>query len=219
MAAQECLWKTCKQPVDRAKHADGFCRFHKGNVADSGGAAKSAALSGVAPIRVVKEKVVPVNEDGEALEEAPLEGLILDQDPASAEAAAEQLKYLEGLATEMIALDGVVKLYAKSKARQDEIKEELRTILEPSTYNMGGGEFEVKTSRVFDAKLAAAATATEDKDGNKIKPLLSKAELARISVSTPNAAKAKAEFKDRPELLEALQEERRSLIIKTVDAK
>lgn len=215
MAAQECLWNSCKQRVDTAKNADGFCRFHKGNVSDSGGAAKSASLSGLAPIRVVKEEVIPVDDNGEAIEEKPLIGVVIDDDPDRQAAEAARMKAIETLAEEMITIDALVKMYERSKKRQDEIKEELRAILDPGDYSMGGGEFEVKSSRVFDSKLAVAATATEDKEGNKIKPLLTKAELAKISVSTPNAAKAKAEFKDRPEILAALQEERRSLIIKS----
>lgn len=217
MAAQECLWNSCKQRVDTAKNADGFCRFHKGNVSDSGGAAKSASLSSLGPIRVVKEEVIPVDDNGEAIEETPLVGIVLDDDPDRAAAEAARMKAIEALASEMIALNPMVKMYERSKKRQDEIKEELRVALDPGDYNLGGGEFEVKASHVFDAKLAVAATATEDKDGNKVKPLLSKADLAKISVSTPNAAKAKAEFKDRPEILAALQREGRSLLIKTKD--
>lgn len=215
MAAQECLWTTCKQRVDTAKNADGFCRFHKGNVADSGGASKSASLSDVRPIRVVKEVVVEVDDNGEAIEDRPLEGVVIDEDPDRKAAAEVRMRELEALASEMMALDPVVKMYAKSKARQDAIKEELRVALDPGVYKMGGGEWEVKSSSVFDSKLAVAATATEDEDGNKIKPLLTKAELAKISVSTPNAAKAKAEFKDRPEVLALLQKEQRSLSIKS----
>ena len=225
MAAQKCLREKCTRRVDTSKRGTLYCHQHIGDVADSVGAAKSEQLSGIRPIRIQRETIehndpefggveAPVEPEEEAIE-----GIVIEtpeQREAAEKAEEAERKYIENLAAEMGALDGLVKLYEKSKKRQDEIKAELRDKLPANTYTIAGVEFEVNSKEVFDAKLATAAAATEDEDGNKVKPLLTKAQLDKISVSTPNAAKANAEFKNDPTLLSKLKKEQKSLSIKSV---
>lgn len=222
MAAQKCLREKCTRKVDTNKRGDVFCHQHRGGVADAVGAAKSDALSGIRPHKVEREKIEHNDPDFGGIEEEveeALEGVVIETPEQRAAAEAEELaetKRIEALVSEMGALDGLVKLYEKSKKRQDEIKAEIREVLPPDTYRIGGVEFEVTEKEVFDAKLATAAAATEDSEGNKIKPTLTKAQLDKISVFTPNAAKANAEFKNNPDILSKLKKPQRSLAIKSV---
>ena len=226
MAAQECLREKCTRKVDTKKRGEVYCHQHRDGVADSGGAAKSAALSGTRPPQIVREKIEHNDpdfggvEDFDAPEEEVIvEGLIIEtpeqREEAEARVEAEK-KFIEGLAMELGALDAVVKLYDRSKKRHEEIKGLLRDRLDPATYTIAGVEFEVNSKEVFDAKLATAAAATEDEDGNKKKPLLSKSQFDKICVQTPNAAKANAEFKNNPDLLSKLKKEQKSISIKSV---
>lgn len=219
MAAQECMRENCTRKVDVKKRGVVYCHQHLGGVADSVGAAKSASLSGIRPQKIEREKIEHNDPEFGGVEEEPLEGIVIEtpEQKAAAEADEEaRIQYVERLTAEMGALEGPVNLYAKFKKRQDEIKAELREMLDPNTYSIAGVEFEVASKDVFDAKLATAAAATEDPDGNKIKPLLTKAQYEKICVQTPNAAKANAEFKNDPTTLSKLKKEQRSLSIKSV---
>lgn len=225
MAAQKCLREKCTRRVDTSKRGTVYCHQHIGDVADSVGAAKSEQLSGIRPIRIEREKIEHNDPEYGGVEaavepdEEAIEGVVIEtpeQREAAEQAEEAERKYLEGLAAEMGALDGLVKLYENSKKRQDEIKAELRERLPANTYSIAGVEFEVTSKEVFDAKLATAAAATEDAEGNKIKPILTKAQLEKISVMTPTAAKANAEFKNDPTLLSKLKKEQKSISIKSV---
>lgn len=222
MAAQECVRENCTRKVDVKKRGVVYCHQHIGNVADSVGAAKSASLSGIRPANVEREKIEHNDPDFggvEQPEDEPLEGVVIESPEQRAAAEADEaarVKRIESLASEMGLLEGPIALYAKFKKRQDDIKAELREMLDPDTYDIAGVEFEVGSKEVFDAKLATAAAATEDSDGNKIKPLLTKAQYEKICVQTPNAAKANAEFKNDPTTLSKLKKEQRSLSIKSV---
>lgn len=223
MAAQECLREKCTRKVDTKKRGEVFCHQHRDGVADSIGAAKSASLSGIRPQKIEPEKIMHNDPEFGGIEEPAedvVEGVIIDTPEQREEAAARaeaETKYIEGLAAEMGALEAVVKLYERSKKRQDEIKAELRDRLEPAEYSIAGVKFEVGSKEVFDAKLATAAAATEDEDGNKVKPLITKSQLEKISVMTPSAPKANAEFKNNPDILKKLKKEQRSISIKSVE--
>jgi len=222
MAAQECMRENCTRKVDVKKRGVVYCHQHLGGVADSVGAAKSASLSGIRPQRVTREKIEHDDPEFGGVaqpEDEPLEGVVIETDEQREAAEADEaakIKYIETLAAEMGALEGPISLYTKFKKRQDDIKAELRELLDPDTYSIAGVEFEVSSKEVFDAKLATAAAATEDADGNKVKPVLTKAQYDKICVQTPNAAKANAEFKNDPATLSKLKKEQRSLSIKSV---
>lgn len=222
MAAQECVRENCTRKVDVRKRGSVFCHQHIGGVADSVGAAKSASLSGIRPAKVQREKIEHNDPDFggvEQPEDKPLEGIVIETDEQreKAEAAeAERAKEIESLAAEMGTLEGPIALYNKFKKRQDDIKTRLKDLLDEGSYSIAGVDFDITEKEVFDAKLATAAAASEDADGNKVKPLITKAQYDKICVQTPNAAKANAEFKNDPATLAKLKKPQKSLAIKEV---
>lgn len=224
MSAQKCLREGCSRKVDASKRGEVFCYQHRGNVADATGAAKASTLSDCGPTPLRRERIEHsdpefggVPQPTEA--EEPLEGLVIDspeQRAAALLAEREERAQVKAMLDELRMLHPLMEAYAKTKDRYDELKSTLRDRLPAQAHDLNGVEFVISEKDVFDAKLAAAAAATTDAEGNKIKPLITKAELEQISVMKPDAAMAGAVFKNRPDVLKKLKKPQRSISIKSV---